>query len=47
MLKTKKIKKAEGTYTKIKTSLKPIVLDSSPSIKRGMFRRGGCCGKVK
>ncbi|GAA0420098.1 MAG: hypothetical protein ACQEWU_18840 [Bacillota bacterium] len=47
MLKAKEIKKAKSSYKKLKTPTKPIVLNSSSSIKRGMFRRGGCCGKIK
>ncbi|NWO14732.1 MULTISPECIES: hypothetical protein [Virgibacillus] len=46
-MKKKKLLKAEASYTKLNTSTKPIVLASSPSVKKGMFRKGGCCGKAK
>ncbi|GIP63495.1 hypothetical protein J32TS6_20500 [Virgibacillus pantothenticus] len=46
-MKAKELKKATSSCTKLKKPIKPIVLNSSPTIKRGMFRRGGCCGKAK
>ncbi|WP_170861718.1 hypothetical protein [Virgibacillus chiguensis] len=46
-MKKRKVMKAEATYTKIKPSKNPIVLESSPTMKKGIFRRGGCCGKAK